>query len=131
MIRPPPSLRITEYAAWLVKDRGLRIRVDEEVDVLSGELTGNPGLPQARRVQQHIEPAERLGRAGHHLVNRCGVADVALHPGDACALGRRRLVIRRDDGRPRLAQHLNRGRADTGCAAGDEYPPAMQWLCHA
>ena len=94
--------------------------------MLSGDLARNPWLPQPRRMQQHIEPAERFGRFGHHVLDGQGVADVALHPGDAGPIGWRGLVICRDDGGSRLAQHLDRNRADAGRAARDEDPPALQ-----
>jgi hypothetical protein len=74
-------------------------------------------------VQQHIEPAERLGRSAHHVVDGPGITSVALHPRDAGAIGWPCLVICRDDVCPRLAEHLNRRIADSGSAAGDEDPP--------
>ena len=81
-------------------------------------------------MQQYIEPAEGFRRSLDHVVDRPRVANVALHPLDAGVLGRRCPVIRRDNARARLAQHLSRGRADPGRTTGDEYSPAMQWLCH-
>jgi hypothetical protein len=94
----------------------------------AGDLTGNPRLPQTRRVQEHIEAAEGFGRARDHRIDRGGVAHVALQPRHPTLLGRWRPVIRRDDGSARLAQRLDRGCADTGRAAGDEDAPAVQWL---
>ena len=112
------------------KDSGLDIRVEEEVDILSGDLTGDAGLPQPGRMQQDVEPSERLGRAVDHVIDARRVAHVALQPRDAGAFGWRRPVIGRDNRRPRLAEHVNRGRADAGRAARNEYAPALQWLRH-
>jgi hypothetical protein len=54
-------------------------------------------------MQKHIETAERFGRALDHVVDHPAVANVALHPRHLGLAGRSRPVVRRDDGRARLA----------------------------
>ena len=105
---------------------------DQVTRALGDGILDHPEHPIGRGVADH--------RAGHHLgvervtdrrrLNTRLLPPGFRHPRDAGALGWRCPVIRRDDGSRCLGQYLNRGRADAGCAAGDEYPPALQWLCH-
>jgi hypothetical protein len=81
-------------------------------------------------VQEHIETAERFGRSLHHLVDRRGIAHIALHPRHPFTVGRRRPVIRRDDGGARLAQHLDRGGANARRTSCHQNSPTAQWLRH-
>jgi len=95
-------------------DKGL-----DQASDLAKEKTGG-------KYDEHIETAERFGRSVHHVVDRRGIAHVALHPRHPVTVGRRRPVIRRDDGGARLAQHLDCGSADARRTAGDEDAPTAQ-----
>ena len=91
MMRPPVR-RITACAAWLVKMVVFRL-VPMRKSMSAAVIVPGTLPPQARGVDQNVQPAEPGHRGIHHRVDRSGVAGIALQPGRAGAVIGLGLVI--------------------------------------
>ena len=102
--------------------------------VLVGQLVGRAGEARARVVDEHVDAAHLLGRAGHDAAGDVRVGDVGGQPLGAKLLGRlaQRLLPARDHQHPRaLLRKLGAQRpADAAARARHDAHPIAQSEVH-